>query len=66
MAAAAGVLSEETCAAIREYLAFRHFFAHAYAFDIDPQRLEPLVAHLPATYSLFKQDLTAIVEIMPC
>jgi len=29
--------------ALRPYLAFRHFFVHAYAVDLEPERLQPLV-----------------------
>lgn len=53
----AGIISEETWTGIKEFLAFRHFFAHAYAFDTDPERLEPLVAKLPACYRAFRKDL---------
>jgi hypothetical protein len=52
-----GVLSQSGSMAIREYLAFRHFFAHAYAFDLDPHRMEPLVANLPAAYRTLRQDV---------
>lgn len=61
MAVAAGVLSNASATDLREYLAFRHFFAHAYAFDIDLQRLEPLVRGLPAIYQRVRQDLVAAV-----
>ena len=53
----AGVLSSETSLAVREYLAFRHFFAHAYAFDLDSERLTPLVANLNDVDTAFRRDL---------
>ncbi|NCD41951.1 MAG: hypothetical protein EOL88_07650 [Bacteroidia bacterium] len=37
---------------LREYLAFRHFFTHAYVLDVNPQRMEFLVDQLP---DLFKE-----------
>ena len=40
------ILSATTHRELAPYLAFRHFFAHAYGFDIDPERLEPLVDDL--------------------
>jgi len=40
------------------YLAFRPFFSHAYAFDIEPQRMKPLVANLPAVDTSFRNDLS--------
>jgi len=65
MAAQAGVLSNEALQAIKRYLAFRHFFAHAYAFDIDPERLEPLVAGLHAVDALFRRDLAKLTDLGP-
>ena len=59
-ASAAGVLSEETSRGVRDYLAFRHFFTHSYAFDLDPQRLEPLVANLQAVTAAFRKDVAAL------
>ena len=60
LAAESKVISCETSYSIREYLAFRHFFTHAYAFDLDPQRLEPLVANLADVSGAFRRDLTKI------
>jgi hypothetical protein len=59
-ATAAGILSGETSQRLREYLAFRHFFTHAYAFDLDPQRLEPLVADLPTVDAAFRRDIEGV------
>lgn len=36
------VLSRESIAGLRQLLSFRHFFRHAYAFDLDPARLADL------------------------
>ena len=56
LAAESEVISGETSYSIREYLAFRHFFTHAYAFDIDPQRMEPLVANLTLSEKGFRPE----------
>jgi len=61
-ASTAGVLSSETALSIRDYLAFRHFFTHAYAFDVDPQRLEPLVANLVRVDAAFRRDLAQVTS----
>ena len=56
-----GILSKETALGVRDYLAFRHFFTHAYAFDLEPERLEPLVANLRSVDERFRQDLQALL-----
>jgi uncharacterized protein YutE (UPF0331/DUF86 family) len=38
------ILTHATTEALKQYLAFRHFFSHAYALELDPERMEPLVA----------------------
>ena len=50
------LLSEKTGRDLQPYLAFRHFFAHAYALDLYPQRLEPLIDHIAAVYQQFKNE----------
>jgi hypothetical protein len=37
------------------FMAFRHFFTHAYGFDLDPDRLRPLVRELPPVYGRFQK-----------
>jgi len=51
------VISEETVQALRPYLAFRHFFSHAYALDLAPERMAPLAAGAQETYEKVRQDL---------
>lgn len=62
LAVSEGILSEQTASAVRAYLAFRHFFSHAYAFDLDPQRLEPLVAQLNHVSERFRHDLNSAIQ----
>jgi hypothetical protein len=56
-AVSARILSMETKNALVDYLAFRHFFSHGYAMDLEPDRLEPLVTNVSRVYSDFKKDL---------
>ncbi|MEW6186060.1 MAG: hypothetical protein AB1585_10020 [Thermodesulfobacteriota bacterium] len=42
---------------LKPYLAFRHFFSHAYALDFFPQRMEPLVRD---AFSIFNRFTEAI------
>ncbi len=42
---------------LKQYMAFRHYFAHAYVLDVDPARLEPLVSKLPSVFENVKRAL---------
>jgi hypothetical protein len=37
--------------------AFRHFFSHAYALDLDPERIEPLVADIRDVVSVLQAEI---------
>jgi hypothetical protein len=52
-----GIVTENLGAELRPYLAFRHFFSHAYALDLLPDRLEPLAARAKSVYKSFKQAI---------
>ncbi len=51
------IISEECKNILGEYLAFRHFFNHAYALDLYPDKIVPLVENSQKLYSLFKKDI---------
>ncbi len=51
------VISKVTVQALRPYLAFRHFFSHAYALDLNPGRMAPLVSTAQGVYQKVRQDL---------
>ena len=51
------IISKETRIKIGAYLAFRHFFSHAYALDLDPDKLEPLIMNIQNVFNLFKKDI---------
>lgn len=38
-----GILQSATVEALRPFMAFRHFFSHAYVLDLDPARMDELV-----------------------
>ena len=42
---------------LKPFLAFRHFFSHAYALDLDPARIGPLVADAQAVFLAVMQDI---------
>lgn len=51
------IISEECKNNLGQYLAFRHFFSHAYALDLYPHKMEPLVENSQILYTLFKKDI---------
>jgi hypothetical protein len=56
-AVARAVISETTAEELRQYLAFRHFFSHAYAVDIRADLLEPLIRTAREVNAMVRNDL---------
>ncbi|MEW5759269.1 MAG: hypothetical protein AB1779_00715 [Candidatus Thermoplasmatota archaeon] len=52
-----GVITEHTQKQLAKYLAFRHFFTHAYGFLLDEAKLKPLVDNVFEMYILFKKEI---------
>ena len=51
------IITEDLKYSLGEYLAFRHFFSHAYAFDLYADKMEPLVQNSKLIYSNFKKEI---------
>jgi hypothetical protein len=51
------LLSEELHDALNEYLRFRHVFRNAYSFDLDWQKMSPLVLRMEATFQELEKEL---------
>jgi uncharacterized protein YutE (UPF0331/DUF86 family) len=47
---------------LKQYLAFRHYFSHAYALELFPERMEPLVKDAVALFNDFKQQINKIIS----
>ncbi len=57
-----GIISQATEEAIKQYLAFRHFFSHAYAFELYADRIIPLVEGAVLVVDLFKKDIDKLFK----
>jgi len=51
------ILSDRLLDDLRRYLAFRHFFSHAYALVLFPEPMEPLVRDAESVFSRFKSEI---------
>jgi hypothetical protein len=56
-AAEKNIISDELLNNLKRYLAFRHYFSHAYALDLFPERMEPLVTDAVALFNEFRQQI---------
>jgi len=56
------IITEPTMMKLGEYLAFRHFFSHAYALDLYAEKLEPLVENIKDIYKDFQKDIYSYLE----
>jgi uncharacterized protein YutE (UPF0331/DUF86 family) len=55
------IISEPLADKIKEYLAFRHYMTHGYAFNLNPQRLENLTINISKTVEEFKFEINKII-----
>lgn len=58
------VLSEQTEAALREILAFRHIVRNIYSFDLDSERLALLVKRYPHVSAQLSTDISAFADCL--
>jgi predicted metal-dependent hydrolase len=61
-AAEKDVISDLLLNNLKQYLAFRHYFSHAYALELFPERMEPLVKDAVAVFNRFKQQIDKIID----
>ena len=51
------MISPQLVILLGEYLAFRHFFTHAYALELYPEKMESLVEKCENVYLQFKDEI---------
>ena len=58
LAASRKIIQDSTTQALLPYMAFRHFFSHAYALDLEPERMETLVSGVSDVVDLVHDEVT--------
>jgi len=58
------LLHETLWLRLQDYLAFRHFFRHAYSYTLEWAKLRPLVAGMSATLTDIQGQLMAFLETL--
>lgn len=58
MCVANRIVSQATSDMLKKYLSFRHFFSHAYSFDVDEERLAPLLEKIKSVHKSLLKDIS--------
>lgn len=51
------VINKTVWGSLKQFLAFRHFFTHSYAFHLEFDRMQPLVQTAPKLLTSFKKNI---------
>jgi hypothetical protein len=58
------VLTRSAVRLLEEFLRFRHLFRNVYGFDLEWERLRPLLSRVPATWGVLRADLMAFLVFL--
>ena len=56
------IITENMRNKLAKYLAFRHFFVHAYGFTLDKKELDLLVDNVFEIYNAFKEEISVSIS----
>ncbi len=56
------VISEELLAQLKRYLFFRHAFRNLYTFDLEWEKVKPLVANCKTVLDKFQKEIRAFFQ----
>ena len=56
------VISQETVKRLEEYLAFRHVVRNIYGYELEPQRIDPLVARSKKVFEQFHAEVCQFIN----
>ena len=57
------IISQGLAESLKRFLAFRHFFSHAYALDLYPDKMEPLASDALRLFALFKGEINRATDV---